>query len=279
MKKEHWIIPLTALTLGLSACGSDEAGLDGVGEDTAIEEMPETSEEDAGLTENEQSEADTEEDGADRDTEETAEREDYYQERLDKARQEYAAGELDAASGTLSRLLKADLTSHPTVQSEGEELKQEIHDQQSQQAQETAQVLGEQSTYQEERQSALLAEEYMRATGESIDQASDEELEGWFEDREGQAEAGEADDEREWTKEEAESYAFDQLLIREDLDYDQYFFFVNLTEEDWVQIEAREAVEQDGVTWSNLIGLYRYNVSTDELEKLDSVTGDFYSLD
>lgn len=273
MKKVQWIIPLTALTLGLSACSPQEEELNATEEvtDTTAGDTHETTEEHNDAAEDGQDEADN--------GEETAERQTYYQEMLDKAQQEYAADELDAASGTLSRLLKADLEDYPDIQSEGEELKQEIHAQQSQQAQETAQVLGEQSTYQEERQSALLAEEYQKDTGQSIDQASDDELESWFEAREEQKEASASEQEREWTKDEAEDYAFDQLLVREDLDYEQYFFFVNLTEEDWVQIEAREAVVQDGVTWSNLIGLYRYNVTSDELEKLDSVTGEYYSLD
>ena len=51
------------------------------------------------------------------------------------------------------------------------------------------------------------------------------------------------------------------------------------TDDQWVSIEVRETVKQDGVEWSNLIGLYRYDLQTDSIEKMDSVTGEYQTVE
>lgn len=261
MNKKQWILPIAILALSLGACQQEEQDTGSVTEET-VEETEDI------ITENQE----TEEQDAEEEAEESLEQE-HYQSLLDKAREEYEVGQLDAAAGTLSVLLQNDMTDHEAIKTEAENLKEEIHVLQAENAREVAGAYSEDSTYQDERQSAILAEEYLESTGLSIEEATDEELMEWFIQRE--ADGDQAEEAEEWTKEEAENYAFDQLLLLEDLNYEAYIFFVNLMEDDWVQLEVREPVEQDGVTWSNLIGLYRFNVSTDELLKLDIVTGEY----
>ncbi|MCC5895282.1 MAG: hypothetical protein JJU16_07445 [Alkalibacterium sp.] len=275
MTKKLMVLPIALLGLGLAACQTDE-------EEAAVIETEEVASETEGddsetneQTVEEQNEEEIEETGDDEE-ELVFDQTEKYQNLLDQAKREYEAEELDAAAGTLSVLLQHDLTGYPEIMAEGESLKEEIHVLQAENAIEVAGAYTEDSTYKDERQSAIMAEEYETATGQSIQEATDEELADWFTQKENSAEVEE--NTQSWTKEEAENYAFDQLIMLENLNYEKYFFFVNSMEEDWVQLEVREPVEQDGVTWSNLIGLYRFNVSTDELEKLDIVTGEYQSV-
>lgn len=265
MNKKMMMLPIVLLGFGLAACEGEE-------QETVIETEEVT---DESVAEDQESQDPIEEEPQDENAEEELvnEAEENYQSLLDQAKREYEAEQLDAAAGTLSVLLQNDLTDHEAIKTEAENLKEEIHVLQAENAREVAGAYSEDSTYQDERQSAILAEEYLESTGLSIEEATDEELMEWFIQRE--ADGDQAEEAEEWTKEEAENYAFDQLLLLEDLNYEAYIFFVNLMEDDWVQLEVREPVEQDGVTWSNLIGLYRFNVSTDELLKLDIVTGEY----
>lgn len=275
MTKKIMIIPIALLGFSLGACQQEEQEAvietEEVAEDTT-DEVTEVEEQDEDQDAEEDLEAKDEEDSEETDSNEIGER---VQSLLDQAKREYEAEELDAASGTLSLLLENDLTNHPDILAEAETLKEEIHTLQAENAREVAGAYTEteNSEYKDERQSAIISQEYSDATGQSIMEASDEELAEWFAQKESDAEPEEETES--WTKEEAENYAFDQLIMSENLNYENYIFFVNLMEDEWVQMEVREPVEQDGVTWSNLIGLYRFNVSTDELQKLDMVTGDY----
>lgn len=78
---------------------------------------------------------------------------------------------------------------------------------------------------------------------------------------------------------EAEDYAFNQSVDRLKLNNENYSIFVDRTDDQWVSIEVRETVKQDGVEWSNLIGLYRYDLQTDSIEKMDSVTGEYQTVE
>ncbi|GEN51154.1 hypothetical protein [Alkalibacterium pelagium] len=263
MSKRYWILAVAVMGLGLSACQQNEAAEE--------EEVAVTIEEPA---------EDAENDGAvsvEEPEEEADEFLEHYQSLLDQSIREYEADQLDAAAGTLSLLLENDLEEYPELREEAEGLLEEIKEIQAQKAAEVAEAQTEESRYKEERQSALYSDDYFNATGQSMEEASDEELDVWFAQK---AEAEEESDEaeHEWTKEEAENYAFDQLMLHENLAFEKYIYFVNQAEQDWVNIEVREPVEQDGVAWSNMIGIYRFNVSTNELQKLDTVTGQYSSL-
>lgn len=263
MSKRVFILSTLVLSLGLGACQGDTEGI--IEED--INEAAALDADHSELSETEEStvEQTIESDGQ---KEENAE----IEELLKQAERQYEAEQFDAAAGTLSKLFQYDLSHHEELAEKAEALRADIQVVQA----EKAHADLEKSEFEKERQSALLAEEYLNATGQSINLASDDDLKTWFSEKES-SDGGE-DNAREWTTEEAENYAFDQLMILENLNVEHYFFFVNMIEDDWVQLEAREAVEQDGVTWSNLIGLYRYNVSTDELQKLDTVTGEYDTI-
>lgn len=262
MSKKHWILAVAVMGLGLSACQQNEAAEE---EEVAvtIEEPVEDTENDGAVSVEEPEEAD--------------EFLEHYQSLLDQARREYEADQLDAAAGTLSLLMENDLEEYPELSEEAEGLLDEIKGIQAEKAAQVAGAQSEESRYKEERQSALYSDDYFNATGQSMEEASDEELDVWFAQKEEAEEESDAD-EHEWTKEEAENYAFDQLILHENLAFEKYIYFVNQAEQNWVNIEVREPVEQDGVAWSNMIGIYRFNVSTNELQKLDTVTGQYSSL-
>lgn len=273
MSKKIMILPIALLGLGLAACGPEEPEAVLETEESVNEALNEVEE----TEEDSQTEAqEAEEEAAEEAAVEADETEVKYQDLLDQAKREYEAEELEAASGTLSLLLQNDLSDYSEINAEAEQLKEEIHAIQAENAREAASAQTEESAYTDERQSAIISEEYSAATGQSIQDATDEELAEWFTLKESETELEE--DSESWTKEEAENYAFDYLIMNEDLNYEDYFFFVNMMEEDWVQLEVRESVDQDGVTWSNLIGIYRFNVSSDELQKLDMVTGDYQTV-
>lgn len=207
-----------------------------------------------------------------------------FQNLLDQAQAEYSAEQYDAAAGTLSVLLRNDLSEFPEIESEAEELLAEVNTVQAELAREVAGSTAEASAYAEERQSAILTEQYLQDTGQDISEATDEELETWLAERQTAEEPDEeveepSEEPRFETTEEAEDYAFEQTLSRANLESESYFYFVNTQEDGWVHIEARETQEQDGVEWSNMIGIYRFNVYSDELEKMDSVTGEFVPVD
>lgn len=271
MSKRLVVLSALLLSLGLSACNED------TDETVTDEEVNETAVLDTASADS--AEVDIQEDESEPELDESVEIEESQQDKIEQlnqllkqAEKQYQAEQFDAAAGTLSKLFQYDLSEYDELAEKAENLKADIQSIQAEKADSTLQ----ESVFKEERQSAILSEEFLTATGQRIEDASDEDLADWISEKEAQAITD--DSEREWTKEEAENYAFDQLMILEDLNYENYFFFVNMTAEDWVQLEAREAIERDGVSWSNLIGLYRYNVYSDELQKLDTVTGEYETV-
>lgn len=276
MKNRKYIVPLIALSFGLAACQADET------DSSTPVPTEETTNEEGTETDNTASEVKDDEEIP---TEGEPTDPNYVM--LEQAKDEYYSGELDAAAGTLSRLLQNDLSENELLKAEAEDLKEEISQQQAENAKALAEIQVA-SEYKEERQSTLLSEEYEAAKEQSLSEATDEELGSFLTEKEVEknepvvdAEAADETDTTEsseknaMTKEEAENYAFEQVLTRDEVEGENYFYFVNYSEENWVQVEAREAVEQDGVTFSNLIGIYRYNVATDEMQKLDIITGEY----
>ncbi len=198
-----------------------------------------------------------------------------YSEMLAQAQLLVESNQYEEAAGTLTLLLESDLNNYPDIKEQAEALNAEITENQT-----GIQLISggtdiEASIFKEERQSEIIAQLYQDETGQAIEDATDEQLHIWIEQDEEDSQIEESD----MTKEEAEDYAFEQLLERVDLENDAYFFFVNQEDAEWVQMEARESVDQDGVAWSNLIGMYRYNIQTDELLQLDSATGEYNSVE
>lgn len=264
MSKRIVLLSLTALSLGLTACQEP------------IEETQETVEqiettEPAKHVDDSSEENDREDVTA---QPEESNHEEEYAKQLDHAKAQLDSDQLDAAAGTLSALLQNDLSAYPDLQTEAETLKAEIEQQQAEAARQVAGASTESSDYSEERQSSIITEQFEAETGKALTEASDEELGAWLDEREQENEpAGDL------SKEETEDLAFSLFLNKQALTSENYFYFVNQEDAEWVQIEAREAVEQDGVEWSNLIGLYRVNIDTEDIQKLDSVSGVYESVE
>lgn len=291
MKNTRLIIPFLALSLGMGACQDTETDLEmetpteeNVEENDSTEngtDQENVAEENGSSTDSATSEVDDDDAIP---TEGEATDPDYAL--LEQAKEEYYSGELDAASGTLSRLLQQDLSDKELLLAEAEDLKEQISQEQAEAAQE-AEDSQAGTAYSEERQSALLNEDYEAETGQPLSEATDEELEAWLSERDAEksepaqeeTDGEEPAESVDMTKEEAEDHAFEQVIERADLNEEDYFYFVNHAEDNWVQVEARESVEQDGVTFSNLIGIFRYNVSTDEMQKLDVITGEYSAIE
>ncbi|MER2064580.1 MAG: hypothetical protein ABS873_07995, partial [Alkalibacterium sp.] len=260
MKNRGLLIPLLAVSLGLAACQGNETES---GADLPLEESVEEEETSQGNTSSDGDSEDTEDTDSSSDTaitETDAEEEgssegeaiDPDHALLEQAKGEYTSGELDAAAGTLSRLLQQNLSDKKLLLAEAEDLKEQISREQAEAARETEDAQAE-TAYPAERQSALVNEEFETQTGQPLNESTDEELEAWLAEQEAQksepvqtdqtAEEEQADS-ADMTKEEAERYALDQVLKRADIEQDNYFYFVNHSKESWVQVEAREAVEQ-----------------------------------
>lgn len=281
MKKWTKIITLLTVGAALAACSNNN--------DEAVV-APETEQETTTETATETTTETTEET---KPVDETEDQRAAYQAELDQAQAQYDNEQLDESAGTLSVLLKEDLTDYQAIQVEAEGLLEKVTLAQAEQARQVAGTSSDKTEYQTERSSSVLAEKYLAETGQSIEAATDEELGSWLSAQDKKAEETssssetdaeettetEAEPETKFaTDEEAEDYAFDQLIGRLGLSNENYSYFVNKTDDQWVTIEARESMEQDGVEWSNMIGMYRYNLENDSIEKLDSITGEYGSV-
>lgn len=261
MSKKMILLSVTALSLGLTACQEP------------IEEAQEPAEQVEHIEEVEETAVSVDEANDEEDITEESQQEDYASQ-LDHAKAQLHSDQLDAAAGTLSALLQNDLSAYPSIQSEAATLKADIEQQQAEAARQVAGASTESSEYAAERQSSLIQEQYEAETGKELSEASDEDLGAWLEEREQETDATSA-----LSKEEIEDRAFNLFLDKQVTNPEGYFYFVNKEDDDWVQIEVRETVEQDGVEWSNLIGLYRVNSENEEIQKLDSVSGVYESVD
>ncbi|WP_225744565.1 hypothetical protein [Marinilactibacillus sp. Marseille-P9653] len=276
---KNWTKIITLLTVGaaLAACSNNN--------DEAVV-APETEQETT-------TEIDTESTETAETVDETDDKRSAYQAELDQAQAQYDNEQLDESAGTLSVLLKEDLTEYQAIKDEAEGLLEKVTLAQAEQARQVAGASSDKTEYQTERSSSVLAEKYLAETGQSIEAATDEELGSWLSAQDKKAEETssssetdseettetEAEPENKFaTDEEAEDYAFDQLIGRLGLSNENYSYFVNKTDDQWVTIEARESMEQDGVEWSNMIGMYRYNLENDSIEKLNSVSGNYENV-
>lgn len=210
-----------------------------------------------------------------------------YQLVLDQARAQLDAEEYDAATTTLTDLLEQDLSDYPEIEAEANELLDEVHTRMAERAREVAGATEENSEFATIRQSSIYAQKFLEDTGIEITEASDEEIHAWFDENEVEADepledevGDESGSARFSTPEEAVDYAFDQTVERLDwnntLDPETSQFFVSdIDEEGWVKIEVRQKQQTDEVEWSTMVGIYRFNLETDQLQRLDPITGEY----
>lgn len=275
MKNRRLILPLIALSLGLAACGDTET-------DMGTETPTEDSSEENGSS-NDSATSGVNDDEA-IPTEGEATDPDYAL--LEQAKEEYYSGDLNAAEETLNQLLENDLSDKELLEAEAEDLLEEISQQLEESDAGDASAIAD-LNFVNERQSMIMHEEYEAATGQPLSKATDEQLETWLAQQEVQkshpakgeeASESETPDPSSMTEEEAENYAFEQVLERAEVQDENYFYFVNHSEEDWVQVEVRETATQGDVIFSNLIGMYRYNLETDEIKELNINTGEYRTV-
>lgn len=147
--------------------------------------------------------------------------------------------------------------------------------------------------YIEVRESSVRRDEYQEDTGESIDQANDQEISTWLQEKETQksqpqteenteaSEASESSEQTSTSEEQAptefelENYALDQVVSQTNNYNSDYIYFAEAQEESWVAVEIREQQTDGATTWTNLIGMYRYNVETGELLTFDPITAEY----
>lgn len=267
---------LLASTLVLTACGTQTQE---AGEDTA--ETVSTAQVDTS-----QKSTDSQADSASQTAEETG-LEETYEDMLAQGREEYEAGLLDAAGGTLTLLLENDLTQYSAIETEALELQEEIKAAQTEKARETMETVPEETEYATERQSVLAAEEFNKATGEDIQSVPDEEIGAWLVEKE-QAEAEQlqpsatedtSEAEPELTEEELlqqeQQVVLESVISQLGLEPEGRQFFLVKTDERTYQIEIRQPHAVDDVEISNMIGIFEYNMETESLKKMNPITGEF----
>jgi len=216
--------------------------------------------------------------------------EDTYRGMLAQGREEYEAGLLDAAGGTITVLLQNDLSEYSELEAEAASLQEEIKTAQAEAAREKQETQPEESAYETERQSELAAEEFNKATGTDIQSASDEEIEQWLAEKE-QAEVEQINqttqDEEPDTEENEPEVTEEELLLQEqesvlDAVMDQLamnpegheFFLVKIDEQTY-QVEIRQPHAVEDVEISNMIGIFEYNMENETLKKMNPITGEF----
>jgi len=288
MKK--WII-LMSTGLILTACGEtadqqneEPAGTEETTESSINNSQTSSSGESSGTIESSQAQEENTENRSE-DTEESSEEAtNEAQTVIDKAKNQLNNGETDKASLTI-RTLKEEQGDNLTENelSQIEEVKQNLANEKVDQAKDN-----QSSEHQEVRQSTVMQEDYKESSGKNLEDASDEEVEKWLNeqdaaDSENTSQSNTAENNQNQnssnnqpkTKEELKNYALTQVTEQTGLLSEDYTYFVDLKEDNWATVEIREEQSDGATEWTTMVGLYRYNVETDTLEKMNPVSGEF----
>ena len=206
-----------------------------------------------------------------------------YRNMLNEAKKQYQNGELDAASGTLQLLLQNELSNEKELKQEAENLQKEINLAQSKDKKnEELTKIKNETKYKTERVSDLAATEFEEDTGGDIVSASDSEIKTWLENKKDDtnrrvSSKNPEDETTDAVVEEMEEQ--EQVLIevtdKIGIEAKEYEFFIIKTDDHMYQIEIRQANEMDGISISNMIGIFKYNFETKSLEKMNPITGEF----
>lgn len=289
MKK--WLMLMSAGVV-LTACGTSEQ------ENEAPAETEETAEVESGDSQTSsstdsqsQSQETTETESTqseEESNESTESSSDTTQTAIYEARTQLNEGETDQAALTIRTLEEQNGENFTEEESsQVEELKQAIDNEKATQTENN-----QPSNYQEVRESTVVNENYQESTGENLNNASDEEVESWLSEEEStdsqnssqqnsddqtqnQNQNQDSSDNQTATVQELENYALEQVTEQTGLLDENYTYFTDLQEDNWVQVEIREQHSDGEVGWTTMVGFYRYNVETDTLETMDPITGEF----
>lgn len=213
---------------------------------------------------------------------ETTQSESVYQNMYDESLVLYESGKYSEAGGTLELLLQNDLSEYEELETKALELKEKITAAQVETAkEEPVNEVVEDSEYKDERNSVLVSQEYSDETGKDIATVSDEELASWLTEKEETkqtetvTEESESASESEMTAEEEEIYVLDQVIAQTGISPAENQFFTSKIGEDTYQVEIRHSHEVDGVEISNMIGMFEYSLSEDQVKRMNPVTGEY----
>lgn len=177
---------------------------------------------------------------------------------LAQAKEEFEAGHVDAAAGSLKVLEEED-----GLSDEAEKLKNHI--QQAQVADLDAHSPEASDTYKIERHSQIAADDYYQETQEDIKKASDQEIEYWKAASSVQVEKAT----------EKEGSVLDHLIQRLGIQPEDYEFIIQEESDDQVLVEIRQSQAAADAEVSNLIGIFKLDQTTNQLQKLNVLTGEF----
>lgn len=226
--------------------------------------------------------------------------EDGYRSNYEASLAQFENGKLDEAAGSIELVLENDLSDYPELKTQATELKTKINAAQAEKVKsdETATLL-ENSKYKTERVSELAGTEFKAATGQDIKNASDEMIKNWLIEKEAaekettenstpsssgsvegsseNASSSSVSSEKEpvISAEEERNMVLDKIVSLTGISAKDNQFYASKEDETNYQVEVRHAHEVDGVGISNMVGMFKYDLSTETLMKMDPLTGEY----
>lgn len=222
-----------------------------------------------------------------------------YQKMYDDALALYEAEKYSEAGGTVGLLLQNNLSEYPDLEAEAKELQEKIQTSHVEVVKEDESYeLMEKSEYKDERNSIIISEKFAADTGKDTKEATDEEMKTWLaEEKTVQAESAapeseSVESESESSATESESSAEETVMSPEEeqihvlneviaitgIDPQDNQFFTSKVDDNTYQVEIRHSHEVDGVGISNMVGMYRYDLATEKVQKMDPVTGKYQAV-
>ncbi|WP_414839500.1 hypothetical protein [Carnobacterium sp. TMP28] len=207
---------------------------------------------------------------------------------------QFESGKLDEAAGTIELVLENDLTDYPKLETQVTELKTKINTAQADKVKtdKTSEIL-EESAYKTERVSNLAATEFKQTTGKDIKTASDQEIKTWLVEKEATESSATFSSENTSSSsvsssssiasekapvislEEERIMVLEKVIAITGISAKDNQFYSSKEDKTTYQIEIRHAHKVDEVEISNMVGLFKYDISTKILMKMDPITGKY----
>lgn len=226
--------------------------------------------------------------------------EDGYRTMYEASLAQFENGKLDEAAGSIEIVLEDDLSDYPELKTQAMELKTKINTAQAEKAKsdETAMII-ENSIYKTERVSELAATEFKAATGHDIKSASDDDIKTWLDEKEATENSATASSESASSEsvavssesassssvssentpvislEEERNSVLEKIVALTGISAKDNQFYSSKEDENTYQVEVRHAHEVDGVGISNMVGMFKYDLLTETLMKMDPLTGEY----
>lgn len=202
---------------------------------------------------------------------------------------QFENGKLDEAAGTIENVLESDLSGDAELKEQATELKIKINMAQAEKVKsdETAALL-EKSAYKTERVSDLAATEFKQATGEDIKSVSDDKIKTWLAEKEATESSTTASSESTVSSssissstapvisaEEERIMVLEKIIALTGISAQDNQFYSSKEDENTYQVEVRHAHKVDEVEISNMVGMFKYDLLTEILMKMDPLTGEY----